>query len=613
MRSRIVYVLCCLLAAACAGEPQPRDPSQEDPGQGIVLTSQAEVDAYAAQTRAAGGNVSLDRLTIRGEDIDDISAIEVSTVGTLLIEETALIELVNPHLTTVTSSMTLQRNPRLVDAQQLLLTRCEGDIRICDNPYLSDISFLLLLERFKGRLTVSGNPMLGEDRPDKGPSWGFNPILSLLKDGILTSDRVSLADNHAAAATIPMQIGRVAHVARFSKVNTASDYAFGDGVISQEVLENYLSRAITEAEYLHSARYNADGFYGTDDDRRMLLNVGAKFIGRSMYEWGRENYFLAMNDEWFDAAREKMESLHQADPSIIFQAGMFEIATNRVNDVPIPWWVFEAFGKKPEERNFSYDAIRNADGRRINQWGAGTCVPDIANEETQMLYYYKAVRFMEIGIEALHCGQINLICGFGDASAGFPGMQKVLRLIRDYARKYARRSMVLLDAHCNGHVVNGKHLLDFASYPMRLHEVAGSTDMAARVEARYLDGIIGRTRAGTTPSGWYTDRLPYLVEFDNFGTSNHPGSPLDDIFCWGYDEISWIANVSEAYARTFVTQTVAWFDKNDPMGHLEMPGMRFAAGARAEIGGPQVYRCNTAGTACPTGRNLEKTIKTLWQ
>ena len=57
-----------------------------------------------------------------------------------------------------------------------------------------------------------------------------------------------------------------------------------DGSISREVIDNYLSRAITMSAWLH-------GIGDPDDNIRMLRNTGAKFIGRSILRWGGEiNY-----------------------------------------------------------------------------------------------------------------------------------------------------------------------------------------------------------------------------------------------------------------------------------------------------------------------------------
>src|SRR5512135_613030 len=58
-----------------------------------------------------------------------------------------------------------------------------------------------------------------------------------------------------------------------------------DRTISREVLENYLSRAITMEGLLN-------GRGDLDDNIRMLKSVGAKFIGRSLCLWGGEASIL---------------------------------------------------------------------------------------------------------------------------------------------------------------------------------------------------------------------------------------------------------------------------------------------------------------------------------
>src|SRR5690554_4790382 len=63
-------------------------------------------------------------------------------------------------------------------------------------------------------------------------------------------------------------------------------YEFKDGVIPRNVLESYLSRSITQAEFLTSEGFFNDGPYlHRQDDVRMLKNIGAKFIGRAIYSW----------------------------------------------------------------------------------------------------------------------------------------------------------------------------------------------------------------------------------------------------------------------------------------------------------------------------------------
>src|SRR3546814_6007906 len=64
------------------------------------------------------------------------------------------------------------------------------------------------------------------------------------------------------------------------------NYTFSNGVVPRNVLESYLSRSITQAEFLVSDGFFNDGPYPhRDDDTRMLKDVGAKFVGRAIYSW----------------------------------------------------------------------------------------------------------------------------------------------------------------------------------------------------------------------------------------------------------------------------------------------------------------------------------------
>ncbi|MBQ7312095.1 MAG: hypothetical protein IJW81_00755 [Clostridia bacterium] len=55
-----------------------------------------------------------------------------------------------------------------------------------------------------------------------------------------------------------------------------------DGSISREVLNNYLSRAVTHFGIGYDNTLFSDTF---EDDLRMLKNEGAKFIGRAALVW----------------------------------------------------------------------------------------------------------------------------------------------------------------------------------------------------------------------------------------------------------------------------------------------------------------------------------------
>lgn len=385
------------------------------------------------------------------------------------------------------------------------------------------------------------------------------------------------------------------------------NYTFSGGKITQNVLESYLSRAITQSEFLSSDGFYNDGIYSNpEDDERMLLNIGAKFIGRAIYSWGFENHFN--QPQWLANAKAKVERMHAEDPDIIFQAGIFEIVTDKVNQVEIPDWVFTAFGKTPETRNFDYNAMKNPEGNGVNQWGNGS-VPDITREETRMFFYYMAVRYMEIGIEAIHFGQVELIA-MGDKDNQYAGWNDLLTRVREAAKTKARRGTILCDGHMPGYgiLVDGKLLFDFVSFPMRIKEISGDPEKA-ELKKFYLDAIYGRTQGGITPSGWSCTRCPYLVEFDNFGISSHPGTAnMADHFTWGYDEISWFYRQPESYRNEFLVYADSYLEKVDPVGFVQMPGSRVVTLPE----GNTRYRVNTAGDACPEGQSQEETIKKLW-
>ena len=398
------------------------------------------------------------------------------------------------------------------------------------------------------------------------------------------------------------------------------DYHF-DGTISRKVLENYLSRAITMS-----------GLYGRKDEwqesARMLKNIGAKFIGRSIFVWGGR-----IDNAHFEAGRQMAEMIHSVDPQIILQAGIFEIITTNVNDITIPQWVLAEFEQPAQPRNFRYKEMLSRQGRFVNLWSQGASVPDISRMETQMWYFYLAASYINAGIEAIHIGQIKLIAA---CDTNYIHTYQLLSRIRLYASKNARRHLVLFDSHVSsgidcyglgndspdsslGAAIGDKLLFDFHALPLRIKEITDKPQKA-KLQVGHLDSIYKRSRGGVTPSGWKCDHLPFLVEFDNWGSSgmpgqsvigkvDHPGGVADVFWIWGYDEITWFAHQSESQRNAWLHYAWKWLRKTDPAGFLQMPGRR---GFTNPINGVGTYRANTKSAACPQGFNQEQTIKAIW-
>ena len=374
----------------------------------------------------------------------------------------------------------------------------------------------------------------------------------------------------------------------FSQEKKASkevDYQF-DGKISREVLENYLARSSTFGSLLHLT---------LEDDLRMIKNTGVKFAGRAIWMWGGESKI----DELVKKGQPFAKKIHEIDPDIILQGAIFEVVTKDINNVVIPEPVFEEFGVPKETRNFSYKAMLYPFGHRHNHWSKGSSVPDMSRLETRMWFFYVAKRWIDMGIEAIHFGQVEIM---DDWDRSHRHWRDIMKRIRDYAKKNARRHIVLSDAHVpsGGIVHDGNLMFDLHSFPSRPKSVKGKPYKAI-LEKGFSDSIYGRSKGGVTPSGWKCDALPYIVEIDNFGVSDHPGQyrESDKIHVWGWDEINWFIKQPEGYRNEWLEYAYNWVRKTDKNGYFQLPLRRF-----------EHY---SASMNLPKGMRQEGTIKKIWE
>lgn len=368
--------------------------------------------------------------------------------------------------------------------------------------------------------------------------------------------------------------------------------------ISREVLGNYLSRSIC-MEGLLNGRGNLD------DNIRMLRNLGAKYIGRSISLWGGEANLLSN----FERARQQLPQVRAADPDMVLEACIFEIVTTQVEQVPVPGWAFTAFGLPTEKRNFRYDAILYPLQQRERSWGKDGGVPDVSQTETQLWFYFLVRSYIDLGFEGIHWGQMEIM-DYNDPD--LEHYANLFTLVRAYAEKHARRGMVLCNAHVpsGGLTRHGQLLLDFHAFPLRIKE-APDHPQEAVLQVGYRDSIFLRSKGGRTYSGWKCEHLPYLVELDNWGVSQHPGKPRQGgDWVWGYDEISWFANQSQQYRSQWLHYAWNWVRKTDPDGYLEMPGARTEM---SPLNHHRWYSANAPSVAVPDGLDDEEAIRDIWK
>ena len=277
----------------------------------------------------------------------------------------------------------------------------------------------------------------------------------------------------------------------------AQDFRF-DASMTREVLENYLSRSISFTELLHDDLTQPRNSRGVDprDNLRLILDAKAKFVGRALMVWGREKELPA----FLETAKPYAAALHQADPEIILQAAAFEIVTPGVETVAIPERVFQQFDQPAASRTFRYQDMLYADGRFVNHWGGRGSVPDMSRLETRMWFYFLVTSYVDVGIEAIHFGQVGLM---DKNDPGHAGWLDMLGRVRAYAHEHARRHFLLCDAHTptGGYVEGGKLLFDFHSFPLRIVEVADQPHQGV-LKVGYADSIFTKSKGGITPSGW---------------------------------------------------------------------------------------------------------------
>jgi hypothetical protein len=383
------------------------------------------------------------------------------------------------------------------------------------------------------------------------------------------------------------------------------DFQF-DTTISRAVLENYLSRSISFTELLHDDLSQPRDGRGVDphDNIRLLLNIHAKFVGRAIMIWGHEDRLAG----YLRNAKPFAEALHKLDPDMILEGAEFEIVTRDVEKVVVPERVLRAFGQALIPRHFRYQDMLYDSGPMVSRWGHNSSVPDMSKLEARMWFYFLAISYIDIGIEAIHFGQVGLM---DQNDPGHVGWLDMLDRVRAYARIHARRHLVLCDAHTptGGYVENGRLLFDFHAFPLRIAEVPGQPGQG-ELKVGYTDALYLRSKGGVTPSGWSCDHLPYLVEFDNFG-KRRPGDTSTFPYIWGYDEITWFALLPEKERNNWLRYAWNWVRQADPAAHLEMPGSRVLSPG-PEVPAPRWYWANTPSDACPQGFNTENTIKAIW-
>jgi len=366
-----------------------------------------------------------------------------------------------------------------------------------------------------------------------------------------------------------------------SQADAATDFTFENGTMTKEVLRSYVSRAVTHQGFC----VQKSGNLLFEEDLRFLRRIGAKYIGRAaMLSWVG-NMTAEEVENHFKIAKENAEKAHNADPEMILQAGIFEIAyKGTVNSVKIPTYVFEAFGETEEDRNFSWEKMVYPKGAiavtgkdiGIGCWGSEESgVPDIRQLETKMYFYYMITRYIDAGYEAFHMGQAELMMGY-DAKYS-EHWQTLLSKAREYAKENARRGLALFDCHTaitsSGIKVGNNLVFDIQGAGMCPDETENKNGAMQAKLLHYKelipdreDGLswVGRSAGGIHPLGFEIEENFTIIEFDNYGGNGMYGIATDKAFYnWGFDDVTWFAVQPEWYRNQFLKETAEYLSNSE--------------------------------------------------
>jgi hypothetical protein len=224
--------------------------------------------------------------------------------------------------------------------------------------------------------------------------------------------------------------------------------------------------------------------------------------------------------------------------------------------------------------------------------------------------YYRCRTLIDAGCEAIHIGQPHLYAE-NDRDAHI--LERLLARVRAYARRTARRGLVLLDAHTHGIARGHRLLFDLHARPL-------SAVSWREKPFRLILQLKGESLGGITPSGWSCRSLPFLVEIDNWGGYSVDPGQWDNLELraarrWGWDDIAWFAHQGQQERDHFLEYAHRWLRLQDPAAHFQMPARRTLDRAAIELPTGEVitdYHANRPSAACPIGFGQEDAIRRIW-
>lgn len=316
------------------------------------------------------------------------------------------------------------------------------------------------------------------------------------------------------------------------------------------------------------------------DMLRLIARVKPKLITDAVSVWGGGTNWPPWQMNWpvyLNRCAHVLKDIKAFDQEIVVQAAINEYVDdallNAIGDIPA--WVFNEFGLPQEHRKFAKSSIAFADYKTnaTHAWSySDGIVPDISRQETQMLFYYLAVTYINMGYECITFCQVELM---NNQTLDGTNLASLFGRLRNYAATKGDIRFLLITGGTTGMKdEKGDLIFDYHSAPVRPSETGYSLNEnggGCYIDARQCWGGKGKlyqaSLGGRTPSGWYCDELPGVVALDNWGPDvSHGGEPAGS-GCnqYHWDEISWFGLQDKAYRDNwlrYASERVRQLDSN---------------------------------------------------
>lgn len=431
-------------------------------------------------------------------------------------------------------------------------------------------------------------------------------------------------------------------------LNPHSPYAFS-GTMPEVVLHRYLDKVLlvaqlalkfvsgpwgqTDGAETHpsynpwtSPEFLYDESYTHGRLLKMIVDTGAKVVWDAV--WMIESAPLYDIEYATETIKLDIAYLHAHDPEIIYCASIGEYFKSRQEFVvtPLPTGparaelidMFYTSESRPATADPLYFDCRfmivDRDRASSKGWDVYSCL-DLSKTEARMYYYYLSTKYIDAGCEGIHFGDFFNGCKNDN---GNRYLWDLTQKIREYAKKKARRGVVLLDTHALVAVDDKVGIRNFYAwhyYPPKGLRTGSGQDWETQLIFDYISqgffyeknsdrpctddgrvgdyrknnilpqklkkerGMLNHSRAGKHPQGWMCTHSPVLLRFD--GGSKIPCDAGCD-FTWGAGKEYWDYNYGWDGATAFARQTVR--EKNlilkynfykvkclDPYCHTSMP------------------------------------------